>query len=99
VERAAAAHIRAEAAYFADAASIMAEGALEELSATDSERYNLTMFLAALQTSPEAEYRDWHKRDPIWAAALVNAGRDRERRVVHMLLAFIMQEGTDADAA
>ena len=27
----------------------------------------------------EAEYRAWLSRNPIWAAWLVNAGRDRER--------------------
>jgi hypothetical protein len=72
--------IRAEAAYFADAATMEAEWALEALSPVDPERAAHTALLAALRASPEAEYRSWLDHDPKWAAALVHAGRERDRR-------------------
>jgi hypothetical protein len=88
--------VRAEAAYFADAAAMMAEWALEELSPVHPERALHTARLAALRVSPEAEYRVWLSRNPSWAAALVHAGRERERRLARMILAYITAELHDA---
>ena len=84
--------IRSEARYFADAARQMAEWALEELSPVDPERPVHTALLAALRASPEAEYRVWLKHQPEWAGALVHAGRERERRLARMILAFVTAE-------
>jgi hypothetical protein len=77
--------IHIESGYFARAAELMAEWALEELPKTHPERYGLTRLTAALRVSPEAEYRAWLKQEPLWAAALVHAGRARDR---HWQVAF-----------
>lgn len=81
--------IREDAAYFADAAAFMAELALEELSRDDPERAVHTTLLAALRVSPEAEYRAWLEQNSNWAAALVHAGRERERRLQVTLAEWI----------
>jgi hypothetical protein len=81
-----------EAAYFADAARQMAEWELQVLPATDPDRAELTSVLSALRVSPEAEYRAWLKHQPEWAGALVHAGRERERRLARMILAFVTAE-------
>ncbi len=81
--------IRREAEYFADAAALMAEEALEELSPFDPERAVHTRLLMALRVSTEAEYRAWLEHTPTWAAALVYAGRERERRLQMALAEWI----------
>jgi hypothetical protein len=80
-----------EATYFADAAALMAEWALEELSPDDTERAVHTALIARLRISPEAEYRAWLDRDPTWAAALVQAGRERARRLQIALARWIVE--------
>lgn len=82
--------IREEAGYFADAAILMAEWSLEELPTTDPNRAFHTTLLQALRGSPEAEYRAWLIHNPTWAAALVCAGRERERRLQTELARWIM---------
>jgi CHC2 zinc finger len=72
--------IREEAPHFAAAAGLMAEWALAELPDNSLERAGHAALLGALRVSPEQEYRAWLKRDPKWAAALVRAGRERDRR-------------------
>jgi hypothetical protein len=72
--------IREEAPYFADAATLLAEWALEDLSPADPE-------LAALRMSPEAEYRSWLRTNPRTAAALVHDGRRRTGRL-HVALSL-----------
>jgi CHC2 zinc finger len=84
--------IREEVVYFADAAALMAEWAIEELPDNHAERFGLTNLLAALRVSPEAEYRAWLTRDPQMAAALVEAGRGRERRLQVALAHWIAAE-------
>ena len=91
--------IRQDALYFADAARVMAEWALEELSPVDLERFAHTSLLAALRVSPEAEYRAWLERDPKSAHALVEAGRERQRRLQTGLVHFIIEELSDGRAA
>jgi hypothetical protein len=81
--------IREDAAYFVDAATLMAEMALEELCPEDPERAVLTTLLAALRVSPEAEYRAWMECNPTWAAALVQAGRERAKRLQVALARWI----------
>jgi hypothetical protein len=71
---------RDESQYFADAAALMAEWALEELSPVDPERAVHTRLLMALRVSPEAVFRAWLVCNPTWAAALVHAGRERAKR-------------------
>jgi len=78
-----------EALYFADAARVMAEWALEELPDDDPERATHTATLAALRTSPEAEYRAWLEYRPEWTAALVRAGRARAKRLRAMLAGYL----------
>ena len=82
--------IRTEAAYFADAAGLMAEWALEELSPEDPERAAHTSLLATLRVSPEAEYRAWLDCNPTWAAALVQAGHERAKRLQMALARWIV---------
>lgn len=88
-EYAEARRIREDALYFEDAARIEAEEALEVLSPVDPERAIHTRLLMALRISPEAEYRAWLDRDPTWAAALVRAGRERDRRLRMALAEWI----------
>jgi hypothetical protein len=91
---------RANAAYFADAAQIMAEEALEVLSPVHPERAAHTRLLMALRGCPVAEYRAWLDCNPTWAAALVQAGRERDRGWQVMLAEWIVagmpEEATDA---
>ncbi len=82
--------IRLDASYFADAAALLAEGALEELSPTDPERAVHAALLAALRVSPEAEYRSWLRKSPAMAAALVYAGRERSKRLQIALAQWIV---------
>jgi hypothetical protein len=90
-ERAELERVRVEAAYFADAASVMAEWALEDLSPANPQRAAHTALLSALRVSPEAEYRTWLRNNPSMAAALVHAGRKRAKRLqtalVHWMIA------------
>jgi CHC2 zinc finger len=88
-EYAEAQRIRAAAPYFADAAALMAAEAIEMLFPTDPERAGHTALLAALRVSPENEYCAWLTSDPQMAAALVQAGRERERRLQVALAAWI----------
>jgi hypothetical protein len=89
-ERAQVELIRAEAAYFADAAALMADWALDGLSSEDPERAVHTAILARLRISAEAEYRAWLEHKPTWAAALVQAGRERSRRLQIALARWIV---------
>ena len=92
--------IREDAGYFVDAAQIMAEEALQVLSPVDPERATHTRLLMALRTSPEAELRAWRARNPTWAAALVHAGRERDREwqlaLAEWIVAGMPEEATDA---
>jgi hypothetical protein len=94
--RAAADRIRTEAIYFADAARVMAEWALEELSTTNPARALHTALLAALRISPETEYRAWLEHKPELAAALVSAGRARAKRLQVALARYIVAEASYA---
>jgi hypothetical protein len=87
---AAAERSRTEATYFADAARVLAEWALEELSPFDPARARHTALLAALRISPEAEYRAWLEREPRWAAALVKAGERAWKRKCDALARFVV---------
>jgi hypothetical protein len=84
--------IRQAAAYFANAATLISEWVLEELSPVDPERAVHTAILTALRVSPETEYRAWLARDPVWAAALVHAGRERAKRIQTALASWIVAE-------
>ena len=84
--------IRCDAMYFADAARQMAAWALEVLSPTDPERAVHTALLTALRVSPVNEYRAWLERDATWAATLVHAGRERDRRLQVALANWIITE-------
>ena len=77
---------RANAAYFADAAQIMAEEALEVLSPVGPERFSHTRLLMALRVSPAA----WLECNPTWAAALVHVGYKRTRRLQMALARWIV---------
>ncbi len=92
-ECAEAAQVRLDALYFADAAQLMAEEALEALAPTDPERAAHTALLVALRVSPEAEYRSWLHCNPQWAAALVHAGRARIKRLQIALARYLLAEG------
>jgi hypothetical protein len=95
-EHAEARRIRREASYFAGAAALMAEWALDELSPEDPERAVHTRLLAALRNSPEAEYRVWLRREPEWAAALVRAGHEWAKQLQVALARFLVAEVLDA---
>jgi hypothetical protein len=88
-QRAEAECIRLEALYFTDAARLMTELALEELPDNHPERQEHTTLLESLKVSPDAEYRDWLQHRPVWAAALVHAGRARQRRLQHVLAGYL----------
>ena len=82
--------------YFAHAARVMTEQALEALSDTDPERATHTAILAALRVSPDAEYRAWLEYQPAWAAAMVHAGRARAKRLQAGLAGFLVAEVSHA---
>jgi hypothetical protein len=94
-EFAEAGRIRRDALYFADAARVMAEGVLEVLSPTAPERAIHTALLIALRVSPEAEYRAWLENSPTWAAALVDAGRERAKRLQMALARYLLAKVAD----
>jgi hypothetical protein len=89
--------IRREAQYFSDAATVMTEWALEELPPADPERAMHTALSAALRASPEAEYRAWLERSPVWAEALVQAGRARAKRLQMLLANWLLAEVAHAN--
>jgi hypothetical protein len=95
-ERADLERIRREAAYFADAAAVLAEWALEDLSPTDPQRAVHTALLAQLRVAPEVEFRSWLKHQPQLAAALVHAGRKRAKRLQVLLARYLMTEVSNA---
>jgi hypothetical protein len=68
----------------------MANWALEELPTESPERAIYVRLLKALRLSPEAEYRVWLAHNPTSAAALVAAGRERERRLQMSLATWIV---------
>jgi hypothetical protein len=78
--------IRADASYFAGAAQIMAEEALEVLSSVELERFSHTRLLMALRVSPAA----WLECNPTWAAAPVHVGYERTRRLQMALARWIV---------
>jgi hypothetical protein len=88
--------VRIDAVYFKDAARVLAEEILEQLSPVDPERRTYTALLHQLNVSPETEYREWRDRDLTLTNALVSAGRKREARLHQMLAAFLSK---DAHAA
>lgn len=77
------------AGYFADAAIILAEQALEELEPCDPERAIHTHLLKRLRENPVAVYCWWCRNNPEGAAALVEAGLNHQRRLQRLLLAFV----------
>jgi hypothetical protein len=83
---------RRESAYFVGVARIMSETALESLAPEDPSRAIYTELLAALSTSPLSEYTAWCEHQPQFAAALVRAGRSRQRRLQTALATFITSE-------
>jgi hypothetical protein len=87
------AKIAADAAYFADAALILAEEQLEKLAADDPERREWNRLVRELRVSPEGEYRAWWRNGHAeMAAALVGAGRERSRRIQAMLAGYLTAE-------
>jgi hypothetical protein len=72
---------RREAERFADAARLLAEQALEALPFYDPDRRHLTDLLERLRRDPGAELRWFLKHHPALAAAILGAGRSRERRL------------------
>ena len=83
---------RRESAYFAIVARIMAETALESLAPEDPSRAIYTELIGALHTSPLSEYASWREHQPLFAAALVRAGRCRQRRLQTSLASYIAAE-------
>jgi hypothetical protein len=83
---------RRESDYFVGVARIMSETALESLAPEDPSRAIYTELLAALSTSPLSEYTAWCEHQPQVAAALVRAGRSRQRRLQTALATFITSE-------
>jgi hypothetical protein len=93
------AKIAADAVYFTDAALVLAEEQLESLAPDDPERIEWNRLVRALRVSPEAEYREWWSNgNAQTAAALVQAGRERARRMQTLLAAFLDAEVFDAAA-
>ena len=88
--------IRVEACYFADAATLLAEWALEDLQPADPQRAMHTALLSALRVSPEAEYRAWLRDNPWMAGALVHAGRARAKRLQVALARYLVVEVMNA---
>jgi hypothetical protein len=84
--------IKREAFYFASAAWVLAEDALEALEPWDPQRAVYTSLLRATGICPLAEYRKWRERSPDMAAALVHAGKRRQKRLQTMLAHFLSAE-------
>jgi hypothetical protein len=70
----------------------LAEDALASLEAWDPNRASLTALLQALKKSPAKEYCDWSEHSPKMAAALVNAGQNRQRRLQIRLAHYLVAE-------
>jgi hypothetical protein len=85
---------------FADAAHILAEQTIEEMSPFDPERAALRRLLAALQTDTGIllEFRVWRSAQPKMTRALVAAGRKHQERL-EMLVSNYLTVLEDRDAA
>ena len=81
--------------YFADAAVIMADLALDALEPWNEERRIHTRLLEQLKEDAEAVYRTWREGNPAETAAFVAAGRDHNRRLQRWLQKYI--EGMAAE--
>ena len=82
------------ATWWAEAAEIMAEFVLEELSPNNPERFGLTQLLKAVRlgdASTVAEYRAWRARDPRMTAGLERAGRLHNVRLQRRLARFLTE--------
>jgi hypothetical protein len=80
------------ATWWAEAAEIMAEFVLEELSPNNPERFGLTQLLKAVRlgdASTVAEYRAWRARDPRMTAGLERAGRLHDASVQRKLARWL----------
>lgn len=90
-----------EAGYFADVAAMFAEQVLEELDPFDPERAAYTSLIRRLRSDPVAVYCAWRRRNPVGTAALVEAGRQHQRRIQRLLLGYVEAMGREdkADAA
>ena len=86
---------RRDIRYFADAAVIMADLALDALEPWNEERRIHTRLLEQLKEDPEAVYRTWREGNPVETAAMVAAGRDHIRRLQRTLQKYI--EGMAAE--
>ena len=91
--------VRSEAPYFADAASAMAELALEGMASTDMRRAAVTSLAARLRVAPEGEYRWWVENEPAMAYALAQAGRARAKRLQIWLATWIAADMPEVDRA
>ncbi len=87
--------IAREAYYFAITTTVMTEEAKESTEPFSDQWAGYSSLLHRLRISAVAEYRLWRKHSPKMAAALVHAGRQRQRRLNTMLARFIAQ-GTHA---
>ena len=85
---------RRASTYFASVARIMCETALESLAPEDPSRAIYTELLAPLRTSPLSEYTAWCEHQPLFTAALVRAGRSRQRRLRHRSLPTLLRRRT-----
>jgi len=92
----AALQVREEAQHFATAVRIMAEAALESLQVETEQRMIYTSLLAHVRTTPIAEYLDWRELEPKITAGLLEAGRQRDRRLQISLAKFLMTEVANA---
>ena len=81
--------------YFADAAAIMADQALDTLETWDEERRIHTRLLEDLKADAQAVYRSSRDGNPEMTAALVAAGRNHNLRLQRKLEKYI--EGMAAE--
>lgn len=86
---------RRDARYFADAAAIMADEALDTLETWDEERRIHTRLLEDLKADAQSVYRSWRDGNPEMTAALVAAGRNYNCRLQRRLEKYI--EGMAAE--
>ncbi len=81
---------------------MLAEQALEELPSWSSQRRGPTVLLQTLRLGDAVlvnEYREWRRRNPKFAAAMVHAGQRSEARLQRRLALWLRRYGDATEAA
>lgn len=90
------------ATWWGRTAEMLAEQALEELPSWSSQRRGPTVLLQTLRLGDAVlvnEYREWRRRNPKFAAAMVHAGQRSEARLQRRLALWLRRYGDATEAA